>query len=283
MSKLGFDRNCLNPNSLKLKSLPQHSAVRGIKLGVTNGARTRDHRNHNPVLYQLSYGHHEKTMPPYYVFHGTLSTLDLKGKALEFQEMLRSFVALLALALTLVSPAAQAGVFNLPHFITSGFGLGLEPELTLTNGAGVGINARYTQNLNELMNITGIIGTSGGPRGFRAGANTTFDFFPDIEGQPGIGLGVQGMYYRLNTDKGLFEVTAIPYIHKTFLSGKNEIEPYLAIPLGMGFSEGRYNAVSSLSVGSMFKNSESLRYIIEFGIAINNTESFISGGVVYYH
>lgn len=30
----------------------------GLKSGVTDGARTRDNRNHNPGLYQLSYGHH---------------------------------------------------------------------------------------------------------------------------------------------------------------------------------------------------------------------------------
>ncbi len=29
-----------------------------FKNGVTDGARTRDTRNHNPVLYQLNYGHH---------------------------------------------------------------------------------------------------------------------------------------------------------------------------------------------------------------------------------
>ena len=27
-------------------------------LGVSDGARTRDNRDHNPVLYQLSYTHH---------------------------------------------------------------------------------------------------------------------------------------------------------------------------------------------------------------------------------
>ena len=27
-------------------------------LGVADGARTRDNRNHNPGLYQLSYSHH---------------------------------------------------------------------------------------------------------------------------------------------------------------------------------------------------------------------------------
>ena len=26
--------------------------------GVDDGARTHDHRNHNPALYQLSYAHH---------------------------------------------------------------------------------------------------------------------------------------------------------------------------------------------------------------------------------
>ena len=26
--------------------------------GVTEGDRTLDHRNHNPALYRLSYGHH---------------------------------------------------------------------------------------------------------------------------------------------------------------------------------------------------------------------------------
>ena len=29
--------------------------------GVTDGARTHDNRNHNPGLYQLSYGHHRET------------------------------------------------------------------------------------------------------------------------------------------------------------------------------------------------------------------------------
>jgi hypothetical protein len=27
-------------------------------VGVTDGARTHDNRNHNPGLYQLSYSHH---------------------------------------------------------------------------------------------------------------------------------------------------------------------------------------------------------------------------------
>jgi hypothetical protein len=30
-----------------------------LELGVSDGDRTRDNRNHNPVLYQLSYAHHK--------------------------------------------------------------------------------------------------------------------------------------------------------------------------------------------------------------------------------
>lgn len=32
----------------------------GLKSGVTDGARTRDNRNHNPGLYQLSYSHQQR-------------------------------------------------------------------------------------------------------------------------------------------------------------------------------------------------------------------------------
>ena len=34
-----------------------------LKNGVTDGARTHDSRNHNPGLYQLSYGHHRNYSP----------------------------------------------------------------------------------------------------------------------------------------------------------------------------------------------------------------------------
>ena len=47
--------------------------------------------------------------------------------------------------------AAQAGVFTLPHFVPAGdWALGLEPELTLTSGAGLGANVKFTHGLTEL-------------------------------------------------------------------------------------------------------------------------------------
>ncbi|MCM2277453.1 MAG: hypothetical protein NDJ89_05205 [Oligoflexia bacterium] len=177
----------------------------------------------------------------------------------------------------------MAGTFNIPHFVEPGsYAAGLEPELTLTNGAGLGANAKFSYGLTELLNAGAVLGIGAGPRRFRAGANLTLDFFPDIDGQPGIGIAATGVYYRLR-DSGQFELNGVPYIHKAFGTKAGEVEPFAAIPIGMAFNEGRYRALAALNVGALFKTTEHFRYVLEFGIAINNTESTVSGGVVYYH
>jgi hypothetical protein len=183
---------------------------------------------------------------------------------------------------------SHAGVFNIPHFITPDeFAIGFEPELSLGDEAGLGFNIKYTHGLGDLVNAQAIIGTSGGSRKFRAGGNLVFDFFPDIEGQPGIGIALQSVYYRLkesSQDKGQLELTAIPYIHKAFvLPQGSEVEPFFSLPIGAGFSSGRYRAISTVTVGALFKNNEHIRYTLELGVAVNNTDSYVSGGFTYYH
>lgn len=202
----------------------------------------------------------------------------------------RSFRVLAGvLAMLAVPKAAEAGVYNIPHFVTPGeFAVGIEPELILTNGAGVGANLRYFQGLNDLMNAYALIGTGTGPRRFRVGGGMTFDFFPDIEGQPGIGISTQGVYYRVGAKSsevtsGMLELTGIPYLHKSFTTEGNEVEPYISFPTGMAFSSGRYKVTSNVAVGGMFSHHPNFRYTIEIGVAINNAESYVSGGIAYYH
>ncbi len=43
----------------KITNLDQTASIASIN-GVEDGARTRDIRNHNPALYQLSYIHHDR-------------------------------------------------------------------------------------------------------------------------------------------------------------------------------------------------------------------------------
>ena len=208
--------------------------------------------------------------------------------SLRIQAFFRSWgvrAAIVATAfVSLPGPIAQAGVFNIPHFVDPGqFALGLEPELVLTHGAGIGANIKYTHGLNDLMDIQGIIGTGSGPRRFRIGGNLSFDFIPDIEGQPGLGLATQALYVRI-PDAGRLELTGIPYIHKEFPTGDGQgVEPFFAFPLGFGFSSGSYQGIAQAVVGALFRKSESIQLVTEIGINVNHAESYLSGGIVFTH
>jgi hypothetical protein len=202
-----------------------------------------------------------------------------------------SLFALAGLALVSGGLPARAGVFTTIHFIEPGSHMvGFEPEFLLTSGTGLAGNVRITRGLTELNNISLILGTGSGPRKLRLGGNVTLDIFPDIDGQPGIGIGAQGMYYRVlaNPDNasstattGLFEVTAIPYIHEQFDTPSGEVEPYFAFPFGATFQSGRYESISSVAVGTFFKANERVRYSLELGVGVDNAESYLSGGFVY--
>jgi hypothetical protein len=182
---------------------------------------------------------------------------------------------------------ARAGVFNTVHFVEPGkMAVGLEPELTLTDGAGLAVNAKFTQGVSDFMDAAAIVGTGGGPRRFRLGGDLVFDVFPDVDKQPGIGILARGIYYRV-PNSGQFDLTGAPYIHKAFLTGegnKDEIEPFVAVPLGMAFDSGTYQWIGQIVIGSMFKNAstEKFRYSFEMGINLNNSESYLSGGITYY-
>jgi hypothetical protein len=194
-------------------------------------------------------------------------------------------------ALSVTQPEAHADVFNLPHFVAPGeFALGIEPELVLTSGSGVGINARYTHGLTDLISVSGQIGTGTGPRRFRAGADFDFDLFPDLPGQPGIGLATRAMYVRIPTPgtttddvSGQLELSAIPYIHKMFANGGTSIDPFFSLPVGMSFLDGNYKMLMTGVVGSLIQASDNVWFSAEFGIDINHTQSYFAGGVSYFH
>ena len=72
MKKIGHESNTNHPKTafgsvvftetrlirfLSLKKGFASKLANPLKLGVADGARTHDNRNHNPGLYQLSYSH----------------------------------------------------------------------------------------------------------------------------------------------------------------------------------------------------------------------------------
>lgn len=193
---------------------------------------------------------------------------------------------MLGVVLLSTGPQAHAGVFNLQKFVEPGlFALGLETEVILTSGAGVGFNARYAHGITDLLNLHGILGMGTGPREFRVGAAMTLDFFPDIDNQPGIGIAVQSLFVTMPLNLAQLEVTGIPYIHKAFSISGNELDPYLAVPTGIIFdSNGRYHYLGQVNVGALFKPIERFRFNLEVGVQYwPSTEATVSGGVIYYH
>ena len=196
--------------------------------------------------------------------------------------MKKTMVLRIAVLVLLISPQiASAGVFTMPHFVEPDhFSLGLEPELTFTDGAGIGVNAKYFHGLSDLTNAMGVIGTGSGPKNFRIGGGVVWDFFPDIDQQPGIGLGTQAVYYR-HRDFVRLELTAIPYIHKAFKMGDSVVEPFAAFPFGLGFRSGGYDGLLSVAVGTIFGQSNQLRFVVELGVDVDHSDTYLAGGVSF--
>lgn len=182
----------------------------------------------------------------------------------------------------LLAEQAGAGMFNIPHFTLPGkFSTGIEPELDFTTPTSLAINLRLSYGLNDLNNLHAIVGTGGAARGFRVGGAYTLDFIPDVGSQPGLGIALQTILVQIS-GTGTVELTAAPYVHKTLVYGQTLFEPFIAYPFGLDLADGMYRYVGTLAVGSLFHHNEHIYSVVELGIKMNNTSTYVSGGVVYY-
>ena len=178
---------------------------------------------------------------------------------------------------------ACAGVFNLTQFVDyQSWAIGMEPEVTITAGGGFATNFKFTYGIAPLSNFQAGVGFGTGARGFRIGGTYTFDFIPDIKGQIGAGIAIQGYYYKLAGSSGQTETTAIPYIHNIFKTkGGTSFDPYIALPLGLAFFDGTYRSIMQLVMGSYFPTSDHFGFNAEFGVTLKDTDSYLAGGVTY--
>lgn len=186
------------------------------------------------------------------------------------------------LILSTLNQNAQAGVFNLTQFVDhQNWSVGIEPELTLSNGSGFATSAKFTYGLNMLSNLQVGVGTGSGAREFRVGGAYTLDFIPDLDGQMGFGIAAQAYYYKVRSNLAQTEVQLIPYLHNAFQFATQSIDPYLSLPSGLALIDGRYRSIVQVATGAYFKISDHLGYNLELGINVRNTDNYISGGVTY--
>jgi hypothetical protein len=196
--------------------------------------------------------------------------------------MKTTFFSLIMALYTLI-PAAQAGVFNIPEFVDyKNWALGVEPELTLTPDSGIAGTVKFTYGITPLSNLQVGIGSGSGDKQFRLGGTYTFDVIPDIEGQIGAGIALQGYVYHIKSGGSLTELTGIPYIHNTFRTAQGQdFDPYVALPLGMSFNDGNYRSIFQIVGGTYFKLNPHIGYNAELGVNIKDTDTYISVGATY--
>ncbi len=198
-------------------------------------------------------------------------------------------VVALVLSFFLLQAQSHAGIYSMTQFVEKNdWSLALEPEVTLTSGAGFATSVKYTRGLNDISNMQFGLGTGSGARQFRMGGAYTFDFIPDLEGQIGVGVGLQAYYFRVSAEGSgpisRLDLGPVPYLHKSFeVDGGRVINPYLSVPFGLAFLNGRYLGTTQVITGVALKTTEHVAYNVELGINARNTDSYISGGFTYFH
>ncbi|NDF15544.1 hypothetical protein EB061_09510 [bacterium] len=207
-----------------------------------------------------------------------------------FQPSIRKMAVsldLTSLIFLLAGPSAQATVFTIPQFVEhKSWAIGFEPEATLStaspSGTGVAFNTKFTYGLSPISNLQVGIGPGSGEKNFRLGGTYSIDWIPDLPGQIGAGGAIQAYYYNLRSSTAKTEFLAYPYLHKNFATSKGfDLDPFLALPFGMSFTQGQYFWTAQLAMGSYLRTSEHIGLNGELGLNLQKTDSYLAFGVTY--
>ncbi len=154
----------------------------------------------------------------------------------------------LALSLSFGSTAAFGYGMGISTFPLEQDKKVLSAEATgiVSNGGGVGLQARYTQKLNELSSVDAGVGISAGERSARLFAGYDYELFPDYDMQPrtSIKAFVENSK-EFGTRKNILGVA--PTVSKGFSFWGQEAFPYLSLPYGISLDGKRNQYETTLS------------------------------------
>jgi|GEM_PF-523106 len=121
----------------------------------------------------------------------------------------------------------------------------------VTRGGGAGIQARYSQKLNNITTVDAGFGISGGERSGRVFAGMDYEILPDYEKQPRMSLKA-----IIQNSKDFGASNNSFSLAPTFSKGLNvqgkEVYPYLAIPYGVMLNSDSktYETTLNLALGA---------------------------------
>lgn len=128
----------------------------------------------------------------------------------------------------------------------------LSAEVTgiVSDGGGLGLQARYTQKLNEVSAVDAGLGISGGERSARLFAGYDYQLFPDYDTQPrtSIKAFIENSK-EFGTRKNILGIA--PTVSKGLSFWGNEAFPYLSLPYGISLDGKRnqYQTTFSANIG----------------------------------
>lgn len=159
----------------------------------------------------------------------------------------------LALALTLLvsglTHASSIGLSSHPYsnqekVVTTEF------NSFMSNGAGMGMMAKYYQNIDNKMNFDAGIGFASGSRANMITAGFDYELFPDYSTQPRLSLKSLLESTGFDGDR-INSLGVAPTLSKGFSFWGKEAFPFVAIPvkLNLNDDEGTYETALSLTTG----------------------------------
>lgn len=128
----------------------------------------------------------------------------------------------------------------------------LSAEVTgiVSDGGGVGLQARYTQKLNEASSVDAGLGISGGERSARLFAGYDYELFPDYDIQPrtSVKAFIENSK-EFGTRRNIIGVA--PTVSKGFSFWGSEAFPYISLPYGISLDgkKNQYETILSANIG----------------------------------
>lgn len=154
----------------------------------------------------------------------------------------------LALSLGLGSSAAFGYGMGISTFPLEQDKKVLSAEVTgiVSDGGGLGLQARYTQKLNEVSSVDAGLGISAGERSARLFAGYDYELFPDYDIQPRTSLKA---FIENSKEFGTRRniIGLAPTVSKGFSFWGNEAFPYLSLPYGISLDGKRNQYETTLS------------------------------------
>lgn len=157
-----------------------------------------------------------------------------------------------------------------------------ETQFLTNEGGGLNVSGRFDMGVDDQTGVRGEVGF--GKTDFFMGALFKWMPFPDVGQQPNIGFNAGVIYARDRGDNEL-SLRFEPLVSKFFETGFGGLTPYASLPFGIRSVADDTETPLQLVFGTQIKTNqlEHIQFLVEAGIDLNDSFSYISvGGVLYF-